>query len=97
MRVVISSLDEEDALSTQQEILSIDPDLSFSPCRAEPSLDGCIEFYGTGPCDEKMKETLLSSLNNDWDHDEDDELFWAYGFNTRMFSPIVYYMNLDFS
>lgn len=97
MRVVVSSLNEADVLSVQEQLLSFNPDLHFSPMREQPSLDGCIEFQASGHCDKEIKAIMVRDLDNDWDHDEDETEFWAYGFNTRMFNPLVYYMSMDFS
>ncbi|WP_273235273.1 hypothetical protein [Ileibacterium valens] len=97
MKVVVSSLNEEDAFSIQKELSSFLPGLGYSPCRAEPSLNDAIEFLASGTCDEVQKDFLIHTLNNDFDHDENDTEFWAYGFNTRMFNPLVYYLSMDFS
>ncbi len=97
MKVVISSLNEEDAFAVQHELSELLPSLSYSPCRAEPSLDDCIEFYASGACDNQAKELLTDTLDNDFDHDEEETEYWAYGFNTRMFNPLVYYLSMEFS
>ncbi len=97
MKVVVSSLDEQTAFDVQHELKDLLPSLTFSPCRAEPSLEGCIEFHASGACDSTQKERLVSFLNNDFDHDEEETEYWAYGFNTKMFNPLVYYIFMDFS
>ncbi len=97
MTVVVSSMDEADALTVQKELLEIDPNLSFSPCREQDSLNDAIEFRVSGEADAAQKEALIEKLNNDWDKDEDDEFYWAYGFNTKMFDPKVYYLELEFT
>lgn len=66
---------------------------SFSPSRSQPSLRDCLEFYGTAELDQKQIEDLLAELNNDWDQEEED--YEAYGFNTQMFHPHVYYLHLQ--
>ena len=96
MNVVISSLNEAQARRVQKELLEIDPDLSFSPCREQESLNEAIEFRVSGQADEEQKEALIHRLNSAWDKDEDDEFYWAYGFNTKMFDPKVYYLELEF-
>lgn len=67
--------------------------LSFSPSREQPSLKNCWEFYGTARLPEQEVKSLLYYLNNDWEQDGDD--YEAYGFNTKMFHPHVYYLHLQ--
>ena len=66
---------------------------SFSPSRPQPSVRDCLEFYGTAELDQKQIEDLLAELNNDWDQEEED--YEAYGFNTQMFHPHVYYLHFQ--
>lgn len=92
---VIHSSNEEDIQRVIQFFQSIDPSLGFSPGRESPSLNDCLEFYGSGRCTKEMKEQLLSQCNNDWD--QEDNSYWAYGFNTKMFDEKVYYLSFIFS
>lgn len=96
MQVVIGSMSEEEAHAVQQELLKFCPDLSFSPVREQPSLNNAIEFYATGTCTQEEKEKMLSTLDNDFDCDEENHLYYAYSFNTKMWDPRVYYLQLEF-
>lgn len=91
----VHSLQEQDVERICQFLKSIDPDLGFSPAREAESLIDCLEFRGAGACTPAQKEELLARCNDDWD--EEDGLYWAYGFNTTMFDEQVYYLQLDFS
>lgn len=97
MRVVVSSEEESQGLAIQNELLKICPKLSFSPMRLEPSLEGCLEFAASGTVDEHERGVLVDTLDNDWDYDDQDDLYWAYGFNTQLFDKCVYYLELEFS
>lgn len=77
------------------KLLALCPDLSFSPSREQPSLNDCLEVYASARIDESQKSMLLETLDSDWDEDED--LYWAYGFNTRPFDSRVYYLQLEFT
>ncbi|MCF0106351.1 MAG: hypothetical protein HUJ53_06275 [Holdemanella sp.] len=67
--------------------------ISFSPCREQPTLAGCFEFYGTAEMNDEEIDKLLAYLNNDWDGDRDN--CSSYGFNTKMFHPNVYYIQFQ--
>ncbi|MBF0578574.1 hypothetical protein IM774_01985 [Erysipelotrichaceae bacterium RD49] len=96
LHVVVSSLDENTVQVVQDQLKTFIPEFSFSPMREQSSLQDCIEFYASAQISADQRQLLIDSLDNDWDKDEDDDMFWAYGFNTRMFNPLVYYMQLDF-
>ena len=97
MRVVVSSEDESQGLAIQNELANLCSKLSFSPMRLEPSLEGCLEFAASGMVEEQERTLLVKTLDNDWDYDEEDDLYWAYGFNTKLFDQRVYYLELEFS
>lgn len=94
-QVVVTAKSEEEAAPVVQELRDMLPDASISPMREQESLNDAIEFYLSAVVNEAQKEQLLNTLNNDWD--EDDGLYWAYGFNTKMWNPQVYYLQLDFT
>ncbi len=96
LHVVVSSLDEDTVHVVQDQLKTFVADFSFSPLREQPSLQDCIEFYASAQIDAKQRQLLIDSLDNDWDQDEKEDEFWAYGFNTKMFNPLVYYMQMDF-
>ena len=95
MQVVADTEKESDCQEIQKELKSYCPNLSFSPVREQPSLRGCLEFFATAKIDDECKEALIKNLNNDWD--EEDDVYTAYGFNTKMFNPKVYWMLMEFS
>lgn len=97
LRIVISSEDEAQGLDVQNELLNICPKLSFSPMRLEPSLEGCLEFAATATVDENERTVLVDTLDNDFDYDDQDDLYWAYGFNTQPFDRRIYYLEAEFS
>ncbi|MDO4663958.1 MAG: hypothetical protein Q4A59_03650 [Erysipelotrichaceae bacterium] len=97
MKVVVSSEDETQGLAIQNELKNICAKLSFSPMRLEPSLEGCLEFAASAVVDEHERTLLVDTLDNDWDYDDQDDLYWAYGFNTTLFDKRVYYLELEFS
>jgi hypothetical protein len=72
---------------------SVAPAFSLSPSRPQPSLANCAEFYGTADMEMNDILEILQKLNNDWDGDEYD--CSAYGFNTKMFHPHVYYLQFQ--
>lgn len=95
LTVVLSTLDEDKALEVQQQLKSYDENLSFSPCIEREDLKECLEFRGSGDVDEKQKAEMIAHLCDDFDQDGDD-YYWAYGFNTTMFNPLVYYLAMEF-
>lgn len=74
-------------------LTSITTAFSLSPTRPQPSLANCSEFYGTADMEMNEIMEILEKLNNDWDGDAYD--CSAYGFNTKMFHPHVYYLQFQ--
>lgn len=75
------------------------PDLSFSPFREADALEDCAEAIGSAIVDQTQKECVLSKWDNDWDESEERDgttYYWAYAFNTKMFCPELYYLELEF-
>ena len=70
------------------------PGLSFSPAMEQASLENCMEFHATADCSRDEALEFLHWLNND--PDGKDGEYWAYGFNTRMADPAIYYFRLEF-
>ena len=93
LHVVISSEDEKDYESVKEKLTQIYPAFSISASREFPGLKGHSDFYIT--CELKQEDVLplLDKLNNDWDGDEGS--YDCYGFNTKMFDPLVYYISFD--
>lgn len=96
LQVVVHTNSEEVIQSIQDRLSSICPTFSYSPVREQPSLNDCLEFMATGVVDETMRQVLIDTLDNDWDKVEDEDSYWAYGFNTKPFAPDIYYLVLDF-
>lgn len=94
MLVVLHSLDEVDVIEVQGELQQRIPGITFSPAREQPSLEGCLEFHASAKVSVALKDELTRTLDNDFDSDEG--MYWAYGFNTKMFDPRVYYLQLEF-
>lgn len=93
LHVVIDTEDTGTEEEIKEQLRSYCPDLSFSPSREQPSLMNCREFYSTVQLEKEQAETLRQTLNNDWDGEFDD--CDAYGFNTIMFHPHVYYLQFQ--
>lgn len=72
------------------------PSLSFSPAIPVEELDQCLEARGTATVTSAVKAAILSRWNDDWDVSEDEDCYSAYGYNTKMFDPQVYYLELMF-
>jgi hypothetical protein len=97
IRAVVASLNSEDVKTVQDLLKSFVPDLSFSPEREVEELEACVEFRATGTVTKEQKEEMIAKIDDDWDMDEDETEYWAYGFNTKMITPLLYYIQLDFS
>ena len=91
--VIVSSNDEKDINGVMQELVSIDDRFSVSCFRDCPHHKNGVDFYATININEEEVQSLLDKLNNDWDGEYDE--CCCYGFNTKMFNPLVYY--LDFT
>ncbi len=91
---VVDREDENVVNEVKEAIQNICPKFSFSPSREQPQLANCLDFYGTANnVSNEELEILLNTLNNDWDGELDD--CSAYGFNTKMFHPRVYYLQFQ--
>lgn len=88
--VVIESEKEEDYQRIKDKLLQVNQDFSVSPCKESAMAAHAVEFYVTFQSDEQQTKEILEQLNNDWDGEYDDCI--AYGFNTRMFDSLVYYL-----
>lgn len=93
LHVVIDTEDTGIEEEIKEQLRSYCPDISFSPSREQPSLMHCMEFYSTVQLEKEQAEVLWQTLNNDWDREFDD--CDAYGFNTIMFHPHVYYLQFQ--
>lgn len=80
----------------EAEMRRVCPDLSFSPWIEREELEDCVEVRGSALVSQEERERLLALWNNDWDTDEEDDCYWAYGFNTKMFDSRVYYLLVQF-
>lgn len=96
LQVVVHTNSPEVVQGVQDRLSAICNTLSYSPVREQPSLNDCLEFMATGVVDEKMRQLLIDTLDNDWDKAEDEDTYWAYGFNTKPFTSEVYYLVLEF-
>lgn len=91
--VIVSSTDKNDEEAVKNHFLEICPDFSISASRECPHVKNAIDFYITMDINEDDVPYLLDKLNNDWDGENDQ--CSCYGFNTKMFNPLIYY--LDFT
>jgi hypothetical protein len=94
LHVVVKGLSEQTVKEVQQHLLEIWPNFYFSHSREQHSLRDCLEFYATTSCSKEEAQKLYEVLNNDWDGEPDDCI--AYGFNTKMFDPNVYYLSMEY-
>jgi hypothetical protein len=93
LHVVFSSEDQQDYDVLKHELKQIYPQISVSPFRPYHLKDHS-EFYATMHIEKEKVPALLKQLNNDWDGEEDD--CECYGFNTRMFHPLVYCLQFQY-
>lgn len=91
---VVTPQQESVVEKVQGELKNRLPGMSFSPAVPESSLENCMAFHATAGCSRREAEDFLHWLNND--PDGVDGEYWAYGFNTRMAIPELYYFRLDF-
>lgn len=92
--VIINSKNESDCEMIKEELLKIRSDFSFSPSRECPGQKGASDFFATCDINEEEVSVLLDKLNNDWDGEMDDCI--CYGFNTKMFHPMVYFLEFTY-
>lgn len=90
LHVILASEDEADYQKVRDELYNINSDFSISPSREYMGLKGHSEFYITCDLQKNQVQPLLDQLNNDWDGEIDDCI--CYGFNTKMFDSLVYYL-----
>ena len=93
LHVVVQG-NEETAEQMKVKLSKLQDKLSYSPSREQPSLFNCYEFFCTAELEQSEIDTLKAQLNNDWEGEEDD--CSAYGFNTKMYDPDMYYIQLQY-
>lgn len=90
LHVIVSSEKDEDIETVKQRLLQIDSEFSISAAREYQGLKGHSEFYCTFKIHENKIQSLLDKLNNDWEGEREE--CDCYGFNTKMFHELVYYL-----
>jgi len=93
LHVIFSSEEDKDYEMLKQELFNMNSNFCISPYREYAGLKNHSEFYITFQIEEKDVQPLLDQLNNDWDGEYDDCI--CYGFNTKMFNSLVYYLNFQ--
>lgn len=93
IHVIISSEEEKSQEFITQLLLKIHSNFSISPFHEYAGLKDHSECYITCDLKEEDVQPLLDQLNNDWDGDIDDSC--CYGFNTKMFHELVYYLDFQ--
>lgn len=88
--VVMTGNREEDYQMIKEKLLKINPNFSISPYKESYMEKNAIEFFVTFETEESQVRNILDQLNNDWDGPYDDCM--AYGFNTKMFDPLLYHL-----
>lgn len=88
--VVMTSDKEEDYHMIKEKLLKMNPKFSISPYKESYMEKNAIEFFVTFETEENEVKNILAQLNNDWDGEYDDCI--AYGFNTKMFDPLIYHL-----
>lgn len=88
LHIIISSEYEQDYQNVKNELLKINNDFSISTSRPYAGIRDHSEFYLTCDLNQEDVQPLLDQLNNDWDGEMDDCV--CYGFNTKMFHPLIY-------
>lgn len=91
LHVIVSSEDDKEIQMIKDLLLDINPNFSISPSREYAGLKDHSEFYITCDITKEEVQPLLDQLNNDWDVEMDDCI--CYGFNTKMFHELVYYLS----
>lgn len=91
--VVMTSNREEDYQMIKEKLLKINPNFSISPYKESYMEKNAIEFFVTFETEESQVRNILDQLNNDWDGPYDDCM--AYGFNTKMFDPLIYHLTFQ--
>lgn len=93
IHIIISSESDNDYKIIVKELLEINPEFSISPSRLYPGLKDHSDFYVTCQIKQEHVQNLLDRLNNDWDGESDSCV--CYGFNTKMFHPLVYCLEFE--
>jgi len=91
--VVMTSEKDEDYQMIKEKLLKINPKFSISPYKESYIEKNASEFFVTFEIEDNEVKNILDQLNNDWDGEEDDCV--AYGFNTKMFDPLIYYLSFQ--
>jgi len=86
--VIISSEKEADYENVKNKLLEMNSQFSISTARPYARIKDHSEFYITCDLSKDEVQPLLDLLNNDWEGEQDDCI--CYGFNTKMFHPLVY-------
>ncbi len=90
--IVVNSMDDSIIQDVQQALQALIPNVGYSPYRNQESLNDCVEFYASFEADQDDFEALIPKLNEFWNMDTPWE---DYGFNTKMFHPNVYYLQVN--
>lgn len=90
LHIIISSEEEKAYQDVKDLLLQINPKLSVSPSREYAGVKDHSEFFATGNFEKAEVKPFLDQLNNDWTGEEDN--CDSYGFNTKMFHQLVYYL-----
>lgn len=93
LHVIISSEKEDDYQEVKEALLQINPHFSISLSRPYAPIKDHSEFFITFDIEKNEVQSLLDQLNNDWDGEI--ESCDCYGFNTKMFHPLVYCLEFD--
>lgn len=93
LHVIISSEKENDIDQVKMTLLKINPSFSISPARPYAMIKDHSEVFITFDIEKQHIQSLLDQLNNDWSGEK--ESCQCYGFNTKMFHPLVYCLEFD--
>ncbi len=91
LHVIIDSEEEKDYLEVVETLNKLYSGFSISPYRPYVGKAKSSEFFVTADMSKEEADLLIPQLNNDFDGEDYD--LEAYGFNTKMFHPLVYYIN----
>lgn len=91
IHMIIDSENEVDIQTIKEQLYHLCPKLSISPDRPYQGKAHSSEFFITAQMSKDEADVLIQQLNNDFDGEDYD--LEAYGFNTQMFHPLVYYIH----
>lgn len=91
IHIIIDSENNDDYLTVKEELNKLYPHFSISPARPYHGKAHSSEFFVTANMTQEEADLLILKLNNDFDGEDYD--LEAYGFNTKMFHSLVYYIN----